>query len=521
MTDTIDGEEVTSAIRPPAIPPQPFGTVTLAGGPPPGAAALEAGTVAAGTAGGAAAGGATMFGDVAMGQAVGAAGTSAYNAAIQAGMSAAEATAAGNAAAQQATQQAMAQQAGGMFGTGYGTGNLGLEGQWAKLADAALEAGVKGGFESGMQGGDIFGGALKGALTSGAKGLGNIGFDALTGDGAPGMLGGWDEGQAYGGTSNFEGAQMSAADQLALMGIGPGGEAVDYDFGANIARTAALDAPMSPEDQLALLQSGAGSLAEMRAGYDLASAPSDVAPAAAPAPAQFTADTAKTALENLQKVFGKLLTGEEESAPQREEGQSEEEYAQEVSDWSIDYLGLDRETMAKAGLEPGSDAYMQYILDQADSIISQLGVDAEFLGSASVEDLQQALRGKTEDEQRQLQRALFVRGQLGTLSSGDRALDPFSGQVEELGPGMFAPAGAAYQRGVARSTEELAGKRGEEARTFLDDLLGRKTDLYGMQKQADLARERANLEQRTRDPRKRRPGDFIQDVLGGDDGFWG
>lgn len=187
--------------------------------------------------------------------------------------------------------------------------------------------------------------------------------------------------------------------------------------------------------------------------------------------------------------------GDEQPAPQRRRGQSQEEYASDAGQWAAKYLDLDVGAMEKAGLVAGSPAYTQYILDQANSIIEQIFSrnPEALLQGESVEDLQDALEGLTRREMQQLQRALNVRGQLGQLMGSGDYVDPFTGMTEAVRGERIAPGVAAYQRGLARSTEELAGKRGAEARQFLGGMLGRNVDLYGLQAGQDAEMLRARL----------------------------
>jgi hypothetical protein len=217
-----------------------------------------------------------------------------------------------------------------------------------------------------------------------------------------------------------------------------------------------------------------------------------------------------------QQVAGILGSDEADQrasslVPVRGKGQSDEEYGAEVSDWAADYLDLNVNEMKKRGIAPGTPEYMNFILQQADSIIEQIfSKNPEALAGDSVEGLQAALRDMTTREQQQLQRALMVRGELGKMQGSGYAFDPFTGRserVEAVEPGgMLQGAKSAYQRGIARSTEELAGLRGQEARGYLSALTGRKADLYGMQAEQDAEALRAQLEEADAEERKRRGG---------------
>lgn len=264
------------------------------------------------------------------------------------------------------------------------------------------------------------------------------------------------------------------------------------------------------------------------------------APAApeAPAPAgergEFdlgkTAKVASSAF-SLARQVQSLLGGEDSPSaaaerrvrPVREEGQTDQQYAQEVADFAVQYLDLDTKAMAKAGLKPGSPEYTAYILQQADSVIQQIFSKGGLEEGETVADLQTQLKDLTRKELLQLDRAMFVRGELGKLMGSGEYLDPFTGQREQVeGEGMFSGGRAAYQRGLARSTDELAGLRGSEARRYLGGMLGRKSDLYGLQatQDADLLRARLLADENLSEEERRRrmaaaeKGDWAE-VFGG------
>lgn len=194
--------------------------------------------------------------------------------------------------------------------------------------------------------------------------------------------------------------------------------------------------------------------------------------------------------------INEMIQGDPEMQPRpREEYGSDAEYQQQF----VEYLGLDAQTMADAGLEPGTPEYLDYILQQADAVIQQvIGDDFDM----SAEELSTALRDKTQEELRALQRALYVRGQLGQQGGSGTYTDPVSGaDVEVIGNGMFNPGVGAYQRGIAGNVDELARQSGGQAYEYLQSILGRNTDMYGMQARADEAFERAKLDD---DERRRR-----------------
>jgi hypothetical protein len=208
-------------------------------------------------------------------------------------------------------------------------------------------------------------------------------------------------------------------------------------------------------------------------------------------------------LQGYAKAAQKLydLLGEADGAPQRAEGQSDGEYSQQLAE----YMSLDAQEMADAGLQPGTPEYMEYIMAQADAVIAQAleGVDVD------AADLASQLRGKTEAEMQQLQRALFVRGQMGQLMGTGTYSDPFTGAEQEVvGDGMFNPAVGAYQRGRAQDVESLAGMGGGEALSFLDSLIGRQGDPFGMQASADARAAQDRLRLPEDDDLRRRRGMF-------------
>jgi hypothetical protein len=214
-----------------------------------------------------------------------------------------------------------------------------------------------------------------------------------------------------------------------------------------------------------------------------------------PAEPTVTSEQLQNYVKTAQKLYD--LLGGPEDAPQRAEGQSDSEYSQQLAE----YMSLDAQAMADAGLQPGTPEYMEYILAQADAVIAQVteGMDVD------AEDLASQLRGKTEAELLQLQRALFVRGQMDQLMRSGTYADPFGGASQEvIGEGMFNPAVGAYQRGVAGDVEQLAGLYGPDALSFLSERLGRTGDPFGMQAAADARMRQAELEPKDDELRRRR-----------------
>jgi len=428
--------------------------------------------------------------------------------------------AAANAAAAGGTQVGLTAAQKALLG---GLGNMARTGlQGAEIGDV-LKAGATGGLGAAATGmlsgaGDLFSGA--GDLLGGAGG--GTDWAQAGGDVAMTDLGDWIPGgqmvdpielgyqamQQTGAATFNEAAQalgydsfdsmaasvqpeaaISYADNLAPLDFSGQdpialGERLMRETGTATFNEAAQALGYDGFDSLAAangLGAAVGVGADYGGGYD------DVAPGDMDAmpeqPGALTAQDALRYAQQAQKLYGlvkQFLGGEEETLPERREDQSDADYWQDIA---VDYLGLDADTMAEAGLEPGTPEYMDYILSQADSIIAQIfGADPSALeGAETVEDLQAALRGKTQQGMQQLSRALQVRGQLGQMASAREAIDPFTGMTEELGGDFMGQRDvAAAQRGRAREIEQLAGLRGAEARGMLGGLLGRNADIFGL-----------------------------------------
>jgi hypothetical protein len=210
-------------------------------------------------------------------------------------------------------------------------------------------------------------------------------------------------------------------------------------------------------------------------------------------------DQVKETYDTVSK-YGKVIKAVEsilgsavpDGAPERREGQDDAAYSADLAE----YMNLDAAAMAELGLQPGSPEYMQYILQQADAIIEQVlaGMDV------NADDISEQLRSKTAEEMAQLQRALYVRGTLDQMMGSGTYTDPFTGTEQEvLGEGTFNPNVGAYQRGLAGSFQNIS--RSGDPLGDINELLGRRADLFGMQERADEQFERAKLED---DIRKRR-----------------
>ncbi len=175
----------------------------------------------------------------------------------------------------------------------------------------------------------------------------------------------------------------------------------------------------------------------------------------------------------------------------------------------VEYLGLDPETMANAGVEIGTQEYLDYILEQANAIIEQIfGADpSALLEGDSIEGLQDALKSKTEDEMERLMRALYIRGQTGTTAAYEgKVYDPFTDQKYESGMigGITDPDVAGYMRGLAGQVDVLGGMRGDQARSVLGGLLERNPDIYGLQRAMDVRKMRELLAAAIEDEKKRK-----------------
>lgn len=180
--------------------------------------------------------------------------------------------------------------------------------------------------------------------------------------------------------------------------------------------------------------------------------------------------------------------GVPQDAPQRQEGQDDAAYAQTL----VQYANLDAQAMAAAGLTPGTPEYYEFVMSQLDSVIDQI-TDGQDPNSPN---LAAQMRTKTREELIALERALYVRGQIGQLMGSGRYLDPFTGLDEEVvvPEGMLTrPGVAAYHRGIARSADELARMSPMEARRYIGGFVDRDVDIYGMQAAADARRLQETL----------------------------
>jgi hypothetical protein len=365
---------------------------------------------------------------------------------------------------------------GPMLAAGYGGGAAG-----AAASGATIGAG-----NAALSGGNLLRGGLQGGLQSYIGG--EFGGDAGAGGAdvsleSPGMIdGGGEFLKATSSTPAFttldaSGTPISSTPAMTDVNVGTGPLQVPVQTNALPGGMLNLDG-MSELDQTDEMNRDA-----LEAG--------DVPPAT---PAEQSLVNPKT-IAKIALAVSKMLGSDAPDAPQRDEGESDADYAQEL----VEYLSLDAEAMAAQGLVPGSQEYYDYIMQQADAVIAQLMGD-------EAEDYSEQLRTKTQEELRQLQRALYVRGQLDLMMGSGQYADPLSGNAEDVvTPGMlFNPSQAAYQRGLARNTDTLASMRGDDARGYLQGLLNRDFDPFNMQAEADDRYAQALLEENQDDDELRR-----------------
>jgi hypothetical protein len=223
-------------------------------------------------------------------------------------------------------------------------------------------------------------------------------------------------------------------------------------------------------------------------------------------------------IESLAKINSALAQlhqgrGTPEDAPQRAEGQTDQQYGQTLTDYlnSDPRTAIDPQVLSDAGITPGTDAYYEFVMNQLDSVISQItdGLDPDS------PNLAERLRTKSREELDALERALFVRGQLGTLVGSGRQVDPFTGLQEDVNTGgaQVNPSLAAYHRGLYRSASELSHMNPLDARKYVGGMLDRSPDLFGMQGAHNARTLDEILSQQNMDPEdlKRRRGMFAQD----------
>ena len=410
----------------------------------------------------------------------------------------------------------------GAGGTALGTGALVGAQTGAINAAASRENILKGMLTGGIAGG-LGAGAMPGLESSlGGGMLGSAGAGAITGGGRALLTGGdvmsGIRGGALSGIANYDAPtvdprRLQLADAGATTGITadtlPEG---GYSMPARTGGTDIFGNEIMSSSPALTVVPGVGEVptefltpsSPMYFGSDYNLNSGVDAGTNLNAPAVSTQDVQRYA--RVAKAVNDLLNsgqgateGAPAGAPTQDEGETPEVYAEELAQ----YLSLDAQDMADQGLTPGSPEYYEYIMAQADAIINQAleGMDVD------AEDLSQQLRTKTDEELQQLQRALYVRGQIDMLMGAGTYTDPLSGTPEEvIGDGMFNPNVAAFQRGRARDVQTLAGLSGEEAQDYLQGLLDRDFDPFGMQSQADARFELAKRNEMEDEDLRRRRG---------------
>ena len=191
-----------------------------------------------------------------------------------------------------------------------------------------------------------------------------------------------------------------------------------------------------------------------------------------------------------------------QDAPQRQEGQSDEQYVQDLADYAN--VNVDARALAEMGLTPGTPQYYEYLMGQLDNVLA---------GYEDAEDLMGQLRGKTQDEITALRRALFVRGQLEQLMGSGTYTDPFSGlatEVIDAGGRGVNPGMAAYHRGLGNTIEGFAGLDPTARREEIGSFLGRDVDLYGAQGRMDARAEQEAMVQMFLEDLKKRQGGMLR-----------
>ncbi|MDO8534247.1 MAG: hypothetical protein Q7S17_05840, partial [Xanthobacteraceae bacterium] len=214
-------------------------------------------------------------------------------------------------------------------------------------------------------------------------------------------------------------------------------------------------------------------------------------------------DTAGKALK-IGSMLSEMNAGQNvpADAPQRAEGQSDADYSALLAN----YIQVDAQALADMGLAPGTPEYYDYLMSQLDATVENMtqGLDV------NAADLEQQLRGKTQAELLALQRALYVRGQLGQLMGSGTYTDPFTGQAEDVitNGQLVNPGVAAYHRGLGRTIGDFAQRAPVERNQAIGDFLGRDADIYGMQARADARAEQEARAQAVMEDMKRRRGMF-------------
>jgi len=465
-------------------------------------------------------------------------------------------------------------------GAGGGVDMLTSTGGFDPILSGAIKGGASGMLSSAMGGGNPLEGLVRGGVMGGGGAALNQGMNALVGPGSEGPVQ-----VASGPSETMSDAPAPSAQQLIrnLAGTGlvedyglsaaPAQQLIQNLAGSGLVEDYGLSADMVPNAGIVQALQGTG-IAEdygvspsVVPGYDVMTnlagtglvedyglspelidagwAMSGVTPgqatdeeadeeqqAAAPAEKTNYAGVVKSIYSAYQSLTGKDLPPVPEySPPARREGQDEAEYHEELASSLSDYLGvtgvdLSPDALRDAGVTPGTPQYLEYILAQIDGIIESIvGVDVSvLLEGESTEDLQGAIRGKTDAEMQQLLRALHSRGALDSMSAAPRAVDPFTGLMQELGLAdgeMVNPAIAAYQRGIAGFGEGLLDSvSGADARGKIGELLGRNPDLFNLQARRDARRMQELLYQMQDDDERKRRGLGLEAAPGLGNDFW-
>jgi hypothetical protein len=367
--------------------------------------------------------------------------------------------------------------------------------EWAGggLGGGIAAGAVQGGL-SGLAAGDPIGGAVRGGLSAGVQ---NVAAPAIA-DAAGGMLDrmGFSSDALFGGVGLDDAKRAGAATALYSQPA----QTTEPLFGGGSFSQPAMTTMQEPG---ALLTSGM--LPATVATQNLF--PGATGSVDAPRPEVEVEEPSLIDKAGRYLKLGKALAslggggeGAPQDAPQREEGQSDADFAQSLAA----YVNVDAGALAEMGLTPGTPQYYEYLMGQMDNTLA---------GYEDAADLMGQLRGKTQDELTNLRRALYVRGQLDQLMGSGTYTDPFTGLGEEVidaGGAGINPGMAAYQRGFGRSIEGFAGldptARREEIGSFLD----RAPDLYGVQGRMDARSEQEAMVQAFLEDLKRRQGGMLR-----------
>jgi hypothetical protein len=388
----------------------------------------------------------------------------------------------------------------GAISGGAGGAAVGAAGLDSRYLNAALNGATRAATQAAVNGGDIWTAAAQGALAglSTSADLGTLKEDigsALGGQSTPDFAGVTDADLAmdmespslYTRPGGYTPISMTSPEQT-LFGTGM----LSQPVAAPMTAAAADFAPLSPEQMLfgstlstALPEAEAESEPEGVQDSDVAMEPPAATEESALDTAGRYASYAAKAYDLYKKLNPEAMKVPEFDVPEQGD-MTDDEYRQVLGDAAIEYMGLDADEMRSRGLEPGTQAYLDYILARADMLIEAAfgqNPDALFEGE-SVEGLQQALRGKTQEEMEALSRALYVRGALGGSTFSKEFTDPFSGEAMDLGTlagESVEGSRAAAQRGYARFLQDAARLSGPESRAAIRGLLGRDVDLFDLE----------------------------------------